>query len=98
MIQKAQAALAARHYLTPVNDSVMYWAIQARKAGNANGQNLENQMQQAYKNQMAQYYQQKNYAAAIALIGTMLNYYPENPSLLRERQHLQGLQANPPKQ
>ena len=93
MYQKAQAAISKGQYFEPTNDCALYWAIQARKAGNANGQALENQIAQVYKTRVTQYYNGGNYAAALALVNAMLKFYPDNPSLLKEQKRFQAALA-----
>jgi serine/threonine protein kinase len=93
MYQKAQDAISKGRYFEPTNDCALYWAIQARKAGNANGQALENQIAQVYKARVTQYYNGGNYAAALALVNAMLKFYPDNPSLLKEQKRFQAALA-----
>jgi TIR domain len=85
-LQNAQAAYAQGRYFAPVNNSALFWAIQARNAGNQDGHTLELQMDNIYKTQVTQLYQQRNYPAASQLVDVMLNYYPGEPGLLRDKQ------------
>lgn len=94
MYQKAQSALGQKHYFEPTNDSALYWAIQARKAGNPAGKALEEQIITVYKSRVTQYYKERNYPAAIALISEMLKFYPGNPSLLKDQKMIQAAQAS----
>jgi serine/threonine protein kinase len=94
MYQKAQTAISKGQYFEPTNDCALYWAIQARKAGNANGQALESQIAQVYKARVTQYYNAGNYAAALALVNAMLKFYPDNPSLLKEQKRFQASLAS----
>ncbi len=90
MFQKAQTALASQHFFEPVQNSALYWAIQARKAGNPGGKAIEDQIQEVYQRNMKQYYAQRNYAAALALLEEMQKFYPENTALRAEHQKLQA--------
>jgi hypothetical protein len=85
-LQNAQAAYSQGRYFAPLNNSALFWAIQARNAGNQNGHTLELQIDNIYKTQVTQLYQQRNYAAASQLVDVMLNYYPGEPGLLRDKQ------------
>ncbi len=85
-LQTAQAAYSQGRYFAPLNNSALFWAIQARNAGNQNGHTLELQIDNIYKTQVTQLYQQRNYAAASQLVDVMLNYYPGEPGLLRDKQ------------
>jgi hypothetical protein len=85
-LQNAQAAYAQGRYFAPLNNSALFWAIQARNAGNQNGHALEVQIDNIYKTQVTQLYQQRNYAAASQLVDVMLSYYPGEPGLLRDKQ------------
>jgi hypothetical protein len=85
-LQNAQAAYSQGRYFAPPNNSALFWAIQARNAGNQNGHTLELQIDNIYKTQVTQLYQQRNYAAASQLVDVMLNYYPGEPGLLRDKQ------------
>ncbi len=89
MYQKAQAAFTQGRYFEPVNDSALFWAIQARKAGNSGGKALEEQIVEVYKSRVTQYYNQRNYPAALALVNEMLKFYPGNPSLLKDQKRFQ---------
>jgi serine/threonine protein kinase len=89
MMRRAQTAMSQQHYFEPANNSALYWAIQARKAGDPNAPGLETQIQGEYKKEMMADYRQKDYAAALALLNGMLRYYPGNPSLLAERSRIQ---------
>jgi hypothetical protein len=84
--QNAQAAYAQGRYFAPLNNSALFWAIQARNAGNQNGHALEVQIDNIYKTQVTQLYQQRNYPAASQLVDVMLSYYPGEPGLLRDKQ------------
>ena len=84
--QNAQLAYSQGRYFAPLNNSALFWAIQARNAGNQNGHTLEVQLDNIYKTQVTQLYQQRNYAAASQLVEVMLNYYPGEPGLLRDKQ------------
>ncbi|MGA8144509.1 MAG: protein kinase [Candidatus Acidiferrales bacterium] len=86
MYQKAQTAFSQGRYFEPVNDSALYWAIQARKAGNPGGKALEEQIVEVYKSRVAQYLNAGNYQAALKLVDEMLKFYPGNPALLKEQQ------------
>jgi serine/threonine protein kinase len=99
MYQKAQAALSQKHFFEPTNDCALFWAIQARKAGNPAGKALEEQIITVYKSRVTQYYKERNYPAAIALISEMLKFYPGNASLLKDQKMIQAAQAgaNSPK-
>jgi serine/threonine protein kinase len=94
MYQKAQAAFSQGRYFEPVNDSALYWAIQARKAGNPGGKALEEQVIEVYKSRVTQYNKQKNYPAALALVNEMLKFYPGNPSLLKDQKRYQAAMSN----
>jgi TIR domain len=85
-LQNAQLACSQGRYFAPLNNSALFWAIQARNAGNQNGHTLELQIDNIYKTQVTQLYQQRNYAAASQLVDVMLNYYPGEPGLLRDKQ------------
>jgi hypothetical protein len=73
-----------------VNDSALHWAILSRKAGNPGGKALEEQIDQVYKERVAEYYKQKNYPAALALISEMQKFYPGNTSLLADQKRIQA--------
>ncbi len=88
--QKAQAAFAQGHYFEPVNDSALHWAILSRRAGNPGGKALEVQIDEVYKARVAEYYKQRNYPAALALINEMLKFYPGNTSLLADQKRIQA--------
>jgi hypothetical protein len=85
-LQNAQVAYSQGRYFAPLNNSALFWAIQARNAGNQNGHALEVQIDNIYKTQVTQLYQQRNYPAASQLVDVMLNYYPGEPGLLRDKQ------------
>ena len=85
-LQNAQAAYSQGRYFAPLNNSALFWAIQARNAGNQNGHALEVQIDNIYKTQVTQLYQQRNYPAASQLVDVMLSYYPAEPGLLRDKQ------------
>jgi hypothetical protein len=85
-LQNAQAAYSQGRYFAPLNNSALFWAIQARNAGNQNGHALEVQIDSIYKTQVTQLYQQRNYPAASQLVDVMLSYYPAEPGLLRDKQ------------
>src|SRR5579863_7629114 len=85
-LQNAQAAYGQGRYFAPLNNSALFWAIQARNAGNQNGHALEVQIDNVYKTQVTQLYQQRNYPAASQLVDVMLAYYPGEPGLLRDKQ------------
>ena len=85
-LQNAQAAYAQGQYFAPLNGSALFWAIQSRNAGNQNGRALELQIDNIYKTQVTQLYQQRNYPAAMQLVDVMLSYYPGEPGLLRDKQ------------
>jgi TIR domain len=85
-LQNAQTAYAQGRYFAPLNNSALFWAIQARNAGNQNGRALELQIDNIYKTQVTQLYQQRNYPAASQLVDVMLSYYPGEPGLLRDKQ------------
>jgi TIR domain len=85
-LQNAQAAYGQGRYFAPLNNSALFWAIQARNAGNQNGHALEVQIDNIYKTQVTQLYQQRNYPAASQLVDVMLSYYPGEPGLLRDKQ------------
>lgn len=93
MYQNAQTALGLHHYFEPINNSALFWAIQARKAGSPEGKALENQILEVYRRKMNEYYQQKNYRAALSLLNGMLRFYPGDPSLLAEKKKLQAAVA-----
>jgi hypothetical protein len=84
--ENAQAAYSQGRYFAPLNGSALYWAIQSRNAGNQSGRTLELQIDGIYKAQVTQLYQQRNYPAASQLVDVMLNYYPGEPGLLRDKQ------------
>ncbi len=90
MYQKAQAAMSQGRYFEPLNDSALYWAIQARKAGNPGGKALEEQIVEVYKSRVTQYNKQKNYSAALALVNEMLKFYPGNATLLKDQKRYQA--------
>jgi hypothetical protein len=85
-LQNAQAAYSQGRYFAPLNNSALFWAIQARNAGNQNGHALEVQIDNIYKTQVTQLYQQRNYPAASQFVDVMLSYYPGEPGLLRDKQ------------
>ena len=85
-LQNAQAAYAQGQYFAPLNGSALFWAIQSRNAGNQNGRALELQIDNIYKSQVTQLYQQRNYPAAMQLVDAMLSYYPGEAGLLRDKQ------------
>jgi hypothetical protein len=85
-LENAQAAYSQGRYFAPLNNSALFWAIQARNAGNQNGHTLEVQIDNIYKTQVTQLYQQRNYPAASQLVDVMLSYYPGEPGLLRDKQ------------
>ena len=85
-LQNAQAAYAQGRYFAPLNASALFWAIQSRNAGNQNGRALELQIDNIYKTQVTQLYQQRNYPAAMQLVDVMLSYYPGESGLLRDKQ------------
>jgi hypothetical protein len=85
-LQNAQAAYAQGSYFAPLNGSALFWAIQSRNAGNQDGRALEQQIDNIYKTQVAQFYQQRNYPAAMQLVDVMLSYYPGESGLLRDKQ------------
>jgi hypothetical protein len=85
-LQNAQAAYGQGRYFAPLNNSALFWAMQARNAGNQNGHALEVQIDNIYKTQVTQLYQQRNYPAAAQLVDLMLSYYPGEPGLLRDKQ------------
>jgi hypothetical protein len=85
-LQNAQAAYAQGRYFAPLNSSALFWAIQSRNAGNQNARALELQIDNIYKTQVTQLYQQRNYPAAMQLVDVMLNYYPGESGLLRDKQ------------
>jgi len=85
-LQNAQVAYAQGRYFAPLNGSALFWAIQSRNAGNQYGRALELQIDDIYKTQVTQLYQQRNYPAAMQLIDVMLSYYPGESGLLRDKQ------------
>jgi TIR domain len=85
-LQNAQAAFSQGRYFAPLNGSALFWAIQSRNAGNQSGRALEIQLDNIYKTQVTQLYQQRNYPAASQLVDVMLSYYPGEPGLLRDKQ------------
>jgi hypothetical protein len=85
-LQNAQAAYAQGRYFAPLNSSALFWAIQSRNAGNQNARALELQIDNIYKAQVTQLYQQRNYPAAMQLVDLMLSYYPGEAGLLRDKQ------------
>ena len=85
-LKNAQAAYAQGRYFAPLNGSALFWAIQSRNAGNQNARALELQIDNIYKTQVTQLYQQRNYPAAMQLVDVMLNYYPGESGLLRDKQ------------
>jgi hypothetical protein len=85
-LQNAQAAYAQGRYFAPLNGSALFWAIQSRNAGNQNARALELQIDNIYKTQVTQLYQQRNYPAAMQLVDVMLSYYPGESGLLRDKQ------------
>ena len=85
-LQNAQAAYAQGRYFAPLNNSALFWAIQSRNAGNQNARPLELQIDNIYKTQVTQLYQQRNYPAAMQLVDAMLSYYPGESGLLRDKQ------------
>jgi hypothetical protein len=85
-LQNAQAAYAQGRYFAPVNGSALFWAIQSRNAGNQNARALELQIDNIYKTQVTQLYQQRNYPGAMQLVDVMLSYYPGEAGLLRDKQ------------
>ena len=89
MMQNAQAAFDQNHFFQPINNSALFWAIQARNAGNANAQDMESQIQDIYKRRMKIYYAKKDYRSALVLLNLMLIYYPKNPSLLAEQKRIE---------
>ena len=85
-LQNAQAAYAQGRYFAPLNSSALFWAIQSRNAGNQNARALELQIDNIYKTQVTQLYQQRNYPAAMQLVDVMLSYYPGESGLVRDKQ------------
>jgi serine/threonine protein kinase len=90
MYQNAQNAIRLHHYFEPVNNSALYWAIRARKAGSPEGKALENQILEVYRNKLNQYLQQGDYRSALSLVNGMLKFYPGDPNLLGEQKKLQA--------
>ena len=88
--QKAQTALSQSRYFAPTNDCALYWAIQARQAGNPAGKALEDQIVSVYKTRVTQYYNSGNYQAALTLVNEMLKFYPGNPTLLKDQKRFQA--------
>jgi hypothetical protein len=87
-LENAQRAYAQGHYFGPPNGSALYWAIQARVAGNQGGRVMETQIVNMYKADVLQLYQQRNYPAALQLVNAMLNYYPGEQGLLQDQQKI----------
>jgi TIR domain len=85
-LQNARAAYAQGRYFAPLNGSALFWAIQSRNAGNQDGRALELQIDNIYKTQVTQLYQQRNYPTAMQLVDVMLSYYPGESGLLRDKQ------------
>ena len=98
LLQNAQAAYSQGRYFAPLNNSALFWAIQARNAGNQDGHTLELQIDNIYKTQVTQLYQQRNYAAASQLVDVMLSYYPGEPGLLRDKQLIIAAASGGPNQ
>jgi len=98
LLQNAQAAYSQGRYFAPLNNSALFWAIQARNAGNPDGHTLELQVDNIYKTQVTQLYQQRNYAAASQLVDVMLSYYPGEPGLLRDKQLIIAAASGGPNQ
>ena len=48
------------------------------------------QIDEVYKARVAEYYKQRNYPAALALINEMLKFYPGNTSLLADQKRIQA--------
>jgi len=90
MYQNAQNAIRLHHYFEPVNNSALYWAIRARKAGSPEGKALENQILEVYRNKLNQYLQQGDYRSALSLVNGMLKFSPGDPNLLGEQKKLQA--------
>jgi len=90
MWQKAQAAYTQGRVFAPLNDCALHWAILSRRAGNPGGRALEVKLDDMYKERVAQDVKQRNYPAALALISGMLNFYPENKSLLADQKKYQA--------
>jgi hypothetical protein len=90
MWQKAQAAYAQGRVFDPLNDCALHWAILSRRAGNPGGKALEVQIDEMYKERVAQDVKQRNYPAALALINGMLKFYPGNTSLLADQKRYQA--------
>jgi len=90
MYQNAEAALRLHHYFEPFNNSALYWAILARRAGSPEGRALENQILEVYRKQMQEYLQQKDYRSALALVTAMLRFYPGDAGLLGDQRKLQA--------
>jgi TIR domain len=98
LLQNAQAAYSQGRYFAPLNNSALFWAIQARNAGNPDGHTLELQIDNIYKTQVTQLYQQRNYVAASQLVDVMLSYYPGEPGLLRDKQLIIAAASGGPNQ
>jgi hypothetical protein len=90
LMQRAQAAYSQGRFFEPVNDSALHWAIEARKAGNPGGKAMEDSIIAVYKEHVAQYYKQGNYAGALALVNEMLKFYPGNVALLADQKRIQA--------
>jgi TIR domain len=90
MFLNSQSALKQGHIFTPPNGSALYWAIQSRAAGNEGGKEMEAQLVKVYGQQVSQFYQQRNYPAAMQLVKEMQVYYPGSTGLMQDQAKIQA--------
>ena len=93
MYQRAETALQQHRYFEPTNNSALYWAIQARKAGSPQGKALEDQILEVYRSRMKDYIQKGDYRSALSLVQAMLKFYPGDANLLAAQKKLQAAVA-----
>jgi hypothetical protein len=97
MFLNSQAALKQGHIFTPPMGSALYWAIQSRAAGNEGGKEMEASLVKLYSQQVSQYYQARNYPAAMQLVKEMLVYYPNSTGLQQDQARIQAaMNGGPP--
>jgi serine/threonine protein kinase len=93
MYQRAETALQQHRYFEPTDNSALYWAIQARKAGSPQGKALEDQILEVYRSRMKDYIQKGDYRSALGLVQAMLKFYPGDANLLAAQKKLQAALA-----
>lgn len=98
LLVKANTAYVQGRYFEPANDSALHWAILAGKSGSPAGKNLELQLDNLFRTQLNQFYQQQNYPAALHLVNLMRIYYPSNAELIGDQQKLLAVENGGPAQ